>query len=58
MAIGTSGSDPGSIEAGDHAGLAVPDREYFAVPDEDIKRIASLLTIGSTMTRDVIGVEA
>jgi predicted amidohydrolase YtcJ len=37
--------DLGSIEAGNHADLAVLDRDYFTVPDEDIKRISSLLTI-------------
>jgi predicted amidohydrolase YtcJ len=37
--------DLGSIEAGNHADLAVLDRDYFAVPDEDIKRIRSVLTI-------------
>jgi len=37
--------DLGSIEAGNHADLAVLDRDYFAVPDEDIKRISSVLTI-------------
>ena len=37
--------DLGSIEAGNHADLAVLDRDYFTVPDEDIKRITSVLTI-------------
>ena len=37
--------DLGSIEVGNHADLAVLDRDYFAVPDEDIRRIRSLLTI-------------
>jgi hypothetical protein len=37
--------DLGSIEAGNHADLAVLDRDYFTVPDEDIRRIASVLTI-------------
>jgi len=37
--------DLGSIEAGHHADLAVLDRDYFTVPDEDIPRISSLLTI-------------
>ena len=37
--------DLGSIEAGNHADLAVLDRDYFTVPDEDIKRIKSVLTI-------------
>ncbi len=37
--------DIGSIEVGNHADLAVLDRDYFMVPDEDLKRIRSLLTI-------------
>jgi predicted amidohydrolase YtcJ len=35
----------GSIEAGNHADLAVLDRDYFTVPDEDIRRIRSVLTV-------------
>ena len=37
--------DLGSIEVGNHADLAVLDRDYFTVPDEDIRRITSALTI-------------
>jgi predicted amidohydrolase YtcJ len=37
--------DLGSIEIGNHADVAVLDRDYFAVPDEDIKHIRSILTI-------------
>jgi predicted amidohydrolase YtcJ len=37
--------DLGSIEVGNHADLAALDRDYFTVPDEDIKRIKSDLTI-------------
>jgi len=37
--------DLGSIEAGNHADVAVLDRDYFTVPDEDIKHIRSVLTI-------------
>lgn len=37
--------DLGSIEVGHHADLAVLDRDYFTIPDEDLKRIRSLLTI-------------
>jgi predicted amidohydrolase YtcJ len=37
--------DLGSIEAGNHADLAVLDRDYFTIPDEDIRRISSVLTI-------------
>ena len=37
--------DIGSIETGNRADLAVLDRDYFTVPDEDIKRIRSVLTI-------------
>ena len=35
----------GSIEPGKLADLAVLDRDYFAVPDADIKKIRSVLTI-------------
>lgn len=35
----------GSIEVGKLADLAVLDRDYFSVPDEQIKRIRSVLTI-------------
>jgi predicted amidohydrolase YtcJ len=38
-------NDLGSIESGNHADLAVLDRDYFTVPDEDIRRIRSLATI-------------
>jgi predicted amidohydrolase YtcJ len=37
--------DLGSIEAGNHADLAVLDRDYFTVPDEDIRRVRSVLTV-------------
>jgi len=37
--------DIGSIETGNRADLAVLDRDYFAVPDEELKRIRSRLTI-------------
>ena len=35
----------GSIEPGKYADLVVLDRDYFAVPDVEIKRVRSLLTI-------------
>lgn len=35
----------GSIEAGNHADLAVLDRDYFTVPDAEIKRVRSLATV-------------
>jgi predicted amidohydrolase YtcJ len=38
-------NDLGSIEPGNHADLAVLDRDYFSVPDAEIPRIRSLLTI-------------
>ncbi len=37
--------DLGSIEAGNHADLAVLDRDFFTVPDEDIRRVRSLATV-------------
>jgi predicted amidohydrolase YtcJ len=37
--------DLGSIEPGNHADLAVLDRDYFMVPDEEIKNIRSLATV-------------
>jgi predicted amidohydrolase YtcJ len=37
--------DIGSIEVGNHADLAVLDRDCFTVPDEDFKRTRSLLTV-------------
>jgi len=37
--------DLGSIEVGNHADIAVLDRDYFTVPEEDIKHIRSILTI-------------
>ena len=37
--------DIGSIEAGNRADLAVLDRDYFTIPEEDIKRTRSVLTV-------------
>jgi hypothetical protein len=37
--------DLGSIEAGNHADLAVLDRDVFSVPDEELKRTRSLFTL-------------
>jgi predicted amidohydrolase YtcJ len=37
--------DIGSIEAGNHADLVVLDRDYFSVPEDEIRRIQSRLTI-------------
>jgi predicted amidohydrolase YtcJ len=43
----------GSIEPGKLADLVVLDRDYFKVPDQDIKRIRSLLTIvGGAVVHD------
>ena len=43
----------GSIEPGKLADLVVLDRDYFAVPDSDIKKIRSLLTIvGGNVVHD------
>ncbi|PYS17750.1 MAG: hypothetical protein DMG11_34440 [Acidobacteria bacterium] len=35
----------GSIEPGKLADLVVLDRDYFAVPDQEIKKIQSVLTV-------------
>ncbi|WP_162605975.1 amidohydrolase [Jiangella aurantiaca] len=35
----------GSIEVGKHADLAVLDRDYFTVPDEELKQLRSLFTV-------------
>jgi predicted amidohydrolase YtcJ len=37
--------DIGSIEVGNHADLAVLNRDYFAVPDDQLTQIRSLLTV-------------
>jgi predicted amidohydrolase YtcJ len=37
--------DIGSIEVGNRADLAVLDKDYFTVPDEDLKRLRSVLTV-------------
>ncbi len=37
--------DIGTIEAGNHADLVVLDRDVFAVPEEELKRTRSLLTL-------------
>jgi predicted amidohydrolase YtcJ len=37
--------DIGSIEVGNRADLAVLDRDYFTVPDGDLKKIKSVLTL-------------
>jgi predicted amidohydrolase YtcJ len=48
--------DLGSIEVGNHADLAVLDRDYFTVPDEDIRRIQSIFTVvGGRVVHDGLG---
>jgi predicted amidohydrolase YtcJ len=43
----------GSIDEGKLADLAVLDRDYFTVPDEDVKRIRSVLTVvGGAVVHD------
>ena len=37
--------DLGSIEVGNHGDLAVLDRDYFTVPDDQIKRVRSVITV-------------
>ena len=45
--------DLGSIEVGCHADLAVLDRDYFKVPDEELKRITSVMTVvGGTIVHN------
>jgi predicted amidohydrolase YtcJ len=46
----------GSIETGKLADLAVLSHDYFTVPDQDLKRIRSVLTIvGGQIVHDAIG---
>jgi predicted amidohydrolase YtcJ len=45
--------DVGSIEVGNHADLAVLDRDYFRASDDDVKRIHSVLTmVGGKVTHN------
>jgi len=45
----------GSIETGNHADLAVLDRDFFTVPDTDITRTRSLLTmVGGRIVHDAL----
>ncbi|HET9943312.1 MAG TPA: amidohydrolase family protein, partial [Terriglobia bacterium] len=37
--------DLGSIEVGNHADLAVLDRDFLTVPEDEIKRTRSVLTL-------------
>jgi len=41
----TQEDDLGSIEVGNHADVVVLDRDYFTVPDDDIRRLKSVLTV-------------
>lgn len=41
----TAENDLGSIEPGNHADLVVLDRDYFRIPEVEIPRIRSLLTV-------------
>jgi predicted amidohydrolase YtcJ len=47
--------DLGSIEVGNHADVAVLDRDFFRVPDEEIKQVRSVLTIvGGRVVHDAL----
>jgi predicted amidohydrolase YtcJ len=37
--------DVGSIEPGNHADLVVLDRDFFSIPDAEIPRVRSVLTV-------------
>ena len=37
--------DLGLIDVGNHVDLAILDRDYFTVPDDEIKRLRSVMTI-------------
>jgi predicted amidohydrolase YtcJ len=37
--------DVGSIEPGNHADLVVLDRDFFSIPDAQILRVQSVLTV-------------
>jgi len=49
--------DLGSIEVGNHADLAVLDRDFFTVPEEEIRTLRSVLTVigGNVVHDDVSG---
>jgi len=49
----TREDDLGSIEVGNHADVAVLDRDFFTVPDDDIRKLRSVLTvIGGNVVHD------
>jgi predicted amidohydrolase YtcJ len=47
--------DLGSIEVGHHADLAVLDRDFFKVPDDELRRVRSVLTVvGGKVVHDAM----
>ena len=51
--------DVGSIEPGNHADLVVLDRDFFTVPDDELTRMQSVLTvIGGKVMYDAGAVES
>jgi predicted amidohydrolase YtcJ len=48
--------DLGSLEVGNHGDLVVLDRDYFTCPDDDIKRIKSVMTVTGGLVKYDAGV--
>jgi predicted amidohydrolase YtcJ len=52
----TREDDLGSLEVGNHGDLVVLDRDYFTCPDDDIKRIKSVMTVTGGLVKYDAGV--